>query len=912
MTAYDATSPTRNQVTRSTYTYDKHWREATITDARSGAITLYYNALDQVTNSIAPAASSAEARQATLTYFDSLGRATNSVLPDLTSVRTEYYPSGLLKRQSGSRQYPVEYTYDSQGRVRTMTTWTNFWSGTSPAGAASTRWNYQSQRGWLASKDYAVAATGALPQQEGTTGPQYQYTSAGRLYQRTWLRGTTTTYGYNGGKLETVTYSDGTPGVTTTHDRLGRRRTVTQANGQTIVDAVMFAHDDAGQMRIENHTNGILSGLVVSNAFNNQLQRYALGLLGLSSGSYSVGYGYDLAGRLDTVAHGGSQAAYDYVANSMLVSQVVFTHGGTTMTTSKQYDYLNRLQSVASSVSGSAALPLGAAYRYNSANQRTRATQPDNAFWVYTYDKLGQVTSGRKYWPDGTPVAGQQFEYLFDEIGNRLRTGVGGETTGGSLRYADYQANRLNQYETRDVPGYVDVTGIANPTATVTVEGNAANRQGEYFHYALRTPNTSAPWYDQVDVTSTYPPGQLESGSVFVPRTPESFTHDVDGNLLSDGRWDYTWDGENRLIRMVARTAVGPQQRLEFAYDWQDRRIAKVVWNNTAGTGTPAVDQRFLYDQWNLIVVAVEVESQFQLAQAFVWGTDLSGSMQGAGGVGGLLKVSQVGQSTTNCFAAFDGNGNVVGLVDVSSGAVLARYEYGPFGELVRATGPMARANPFQFSTKYQDNETGLLYYGYRYYDPRTARWTSRDPLCEVAGENLYAFCSNVGPNGFDYLGLEGCGEAVGKRSKKGQPLYVFTEPNGKWKGTIILEEKGGSAQTQAIQRIRVRWEAKVSVLCNCPCGIRKGTRVYDDSVDGAWLIYDPASLPMGGPPVISSIRSGIGKVIGKAIQKIIGNQTAVADQSTIDEMIKIINSFPVPSSPYAGEWKGRKSPCDK
>ena len=51
-----------------------------------------------------------------------------------------------------------------------------------------------------------------------------------------------------------------------------------------------------------------------------------------------------------------------------------------------------------------------------------RATQPDDAFWVYTYDKVGQVTSGRKYWPDGSPVAGQQFEYLFDEIGNRLRT----------------------------------------------------------------------------------------------------------------------------------------------------------------------------------------------------------------------------------------------------------------------------------------------------------------------------------------------------------------------------------------------------------------------------------------------------------------------------------------------------------
>jgi uncharacterized protein RhaS with RHS repeats len=44
----------------------------------------------------------------------------------------------------------------------------------------------------------------------------------------------------------------------------------------------------------------------------------------------------------------------------------------------------------------------------------------------------------------------------------------------------------------------------------------------------------------------------------------------------------------------------------------------------------------------------------------------------------------------------------------------------GPFGELIRATGPMAKLNPFRFSTKYQDDETDFLYYGYRYYNPST------------------------------------------------------------------------------------------------------------------------------------------------------------------------------------------------
>ena len=48
-------------------------------------------------------------------------------------------------------------------------------------------------------------------------------------------------------------------------------------------------------------------------------------------------------------------------------------------------------------------------------------------------------------------------------------------------------------------------------------------------------------------------------------------------------------------------------------------------------------------------------------------------------------------------------------------GSCRAVYQFGPFGELLRATGPMAMVNPFRFSTKYQDDETGLLYYGYRY-----------------------------------------------------------------------------------------------------------------------------------------------------------------------------------------------------
>src|SRR5690349_8830709 len=84
-------------------------------------------------------------------------------------------------------------------------------------------------------------------------------------------------------------------------------------------------------------------------------------------------------------------------------------------------------------------------------------------------------------------------------------------------------------------------------------------------------------------------------------KTPEVYSYDLDGNLTQDGRWTYTWDAENRLVRMIAVTANGPQQRLDFSYDPMGRRIRKQVWNNTAGTNTAFVDIKFLYDGWNLI-----------------------------------------------------------------------------------------------------------------------------------------------------------------------------------------------------------------------------------------------------------------------------------------------------------------------
>jgi RHS repeat-associated protein len=78
----------------------------------------------------------------------------------------------------------------------------------------------------------------------------------------------------------------------------------------------------------------------------------------------------------------------------------------------------------------------------------------------------------------------------------------------------------------------------------------------------------------------------------------------------------------------------------------------------------------------------------------------------------------------------------------------------GPFGEPLRVSGTLGQSNPFQFSTKFTDNLSGLVYYGYRYYQPKTGRWLGRDPIQEQGGVNLYGFVTNRPMTAVDFLGL--------------------------------------------------------------------------------------------------------------------------------------------------------------
>ncbi len=152
-----------------------------------------------------------------------------------------------------------------------------------------------------------------------------------------------------------------------------------------------FAYNDANQLLIETNSAGTLAGLWVTNIYDNFLRRASLSAQNTSTPLLQHSFGYDGGSRLTNVTDGTYSAGYTYLANSPLVSQITLKSNTTArMTTTKQYDYLNRLLSISSSPSSSSSLPISYAYAYNDANQRTRVMLTDGSFWIYHQGRTGQ------------------------------------------------------------------------------------------------------------------------------------------------------------------------------------------------------------------------------------------------------------------------------------------------------------------------------------------------------------------------------------------------------------------------------------------------------------------------------------------------------------------------------------------
>ena len=770
--------------TQTIYGYDGLGRQTSVQSTLSGNVGIAYEPVFGQVRDVTAGSQT--------THYDYYGMGESDPSPGRVKARTvnglttyfSYDGLGRLVKTWGPAAYPLWYEYDAHGRFSKLHTYRTgtdaLWSGAAWPESAGigdvTTWVY-------------VLGTDALEKKLDARGKgaSYTYSPSGLLETRTWARGAVTTYVFNGAaELNGITYTNGggvpTHDVSLSYDELGHPSSVEDAAG-----VHTLAYDAVGQLQSDTlDASGVLAGVgltVGHDGFGrfNHLEAH-LGATPLLGPGQT--FDYEAAtGRMHSVTDGINTAVYGYRAGTDWLETTTISRAGAPATvTVRTPDALGRLGTIATTRGG--VTKENHTWRYNAAGQRDRDTLADGSYWAYTYNSRGEVTGGAKHF--GPAVAGYAnaavngygYGYSFDPIGNRTRTVVNGRTAG-------YAANDLNQYERRGVPPAVDVLGSADAGAVVSVTTVPANpngpqtarRQGELFSAAVPVDNQAGPQAPMVTITGRKVTGaggpqvtSTESGKVFLAKQPEEFAYDLDGNTLSDGQWSYTWDGENRLVAVETRAAAVAagvaKTKIEYTYDARSRRIARTVRSGWNGSDyAPAETRGYVYgDGWNVLAELKEVADGFGnvsqvLVRRNVWGLDVSGSLDGAGGIGGLLVESIMDPSIndpnnvalTDCLPFYDGNGNIIGLID-PDGNEVARYTYGPFGETVGMSGLFAAANPYRWSTKWTEDVTGLKDYGYRWLG--VGRWLNRDPLEEDGGENLYNYVANDGIGRIDPSGM--------------------------------------------------------------------------------------------------------------------------------------------------------------
>ncbi len=389
-------------------------------------------------------------------------------------------------------------------------------------------------------------------------------------------------------------------------------------------------------------------------------------------------------------------------------------------TLSRGYDSLGRVSSL---TIGS---EYSTGYSYDALGRIGSVSSGSDSF-TYSYLANSDLISGIAY-PNGITAAksyeanrdliasvenkfGQtsvsKYDYVNDTIGRRTSMAKSGSafSASDSIAYGYNSRSEVTSAAAQTETAYSYAFNFDNIGNRTT-----ATERGTSFTYTANSRNQYSLINDGAD------------------KTP---AHDFDGNMTSNGNgWTYTWDAENRLA-----TAVSGTSTLQFKYDYLSRRVEKKVLNGS----TVTKDELFVYDDFKQIE-KLDAANSNAIVQKFTWNGER------------ILSVFDVSTSTAySCL--HDANKNVTELLD-GSGNIAAHYEYSPFGKVTVSTGAYASANPFRFSSEYADDETGLVYYNFRYYSPDIGKWLSRDPIAELGGQNLSAYNKNRAINAWDLDGL--------------------------------------------------------------------------------------------------------------------------------------------------------------
>jgi RHS repeat-associated protein len=303
----------------------------------------------------------------------------------------------------------------------------------------------------------------------------------------------------------------------------------------------------------------------------------------------------------------------------------------------------------------------------------------------------------------------------------------------------------------------------------------------------------------------------------------------VDGKQLVNNWTDHGTTTDSGTIDLIAGRSYSI--RMEF-YQNGGGATAKLKWSGP-GVSTPTIipssalrapnaSTLFVYSGWSLTAELDGKSAGRTLSKSYLWGVDFSNASGAAGGAGALLAVYQ---NSAWYHTAYDAMGNLTGYLD-TSGNVAASYEFNAYGQII-ASGGSATSFAFGFATQYTDHESGLVYYGMRFYQPKHGRFINRDPIEEAGGLNLYSFTGNSPSNRWDVLGLE-CRWVLDE-----PPITALNDLLGNW----------GSSQSGRLPK--GHWEGE-----DCPFAAQTDPNVVvlppfftNTDRDTGWLVIDRHAL---------------------------------------------------------------------
>ena len=264
---------------------------------------------------------------------------------------------------------------------------------------------------------------------------------------------------------------------------------------------------------------------------------------------------------------------------------------------------------------------------------------------------------------------------------------------------------------------------VGNRTSLTDTRGNQAfgydnlDRLTSASHPLLGTPQAFA--YDPVGNRTTGG-SVVNAGNQLTADATHSYQYDDNGNLtwktlLATGNYtQYTYDAENRLTKVedfVADTPT-PAFTSTYRYDGLGRRIEKVANGQT---------KRYVYDGEDILL---EYDGTNTLQARYTHGPTADEP----------IAITRGGQTY---FYHADGIGTITELTD-SAGAIAKAYAYDGYGNVLDAPGSVEQ--PYAYTGRELDSESGLYYYRARYYDPNIGRFLQQDPIKLFGGMNLYRY----------------------------------------------------------------------------------------------------------------------------------------------------------------------------